>query len=188
MAQRTFIRGNDDSGDYWSYFDFISDRFDILRSDLLDKSSVSSAVSHVNICLIPQKFHLKDLHEVGFDGKRSVINRARRLRKIGSKIPPPFPNGWFAIAESGEIKPGSAKSVNCLGENFVAFRSLESKEVFVLDAYCPHMGANLGVGGIVQGDCIECPFHQWRFRGDDGNCVHIPYSKSLAESKLELET
>lgn len=80
----------------------------------------------------------------GSDNKKSAINRARRLRKVGNKLPPPFPNGWFAIATSDEIKRGKVKSVDCLGENFVVFRSNKSDEVFVLDAYCPHMGANLG--------------------------------------------
>lgn len=28
----------------------------------------------------------------------------------------------------------------------------------------------------MRGDCIECPFHQWKFRGSDGVCVDIPYS------------
>lgn len=76
--------------------------------------------------------------------KKSAVNRARKLRKIGTKIPPPYPNGWFAIVESKEVKPGTAKNVDCLGENFVVFRSQTNNEVFVLDAYCPHMGANLG--------------------------------------------
>lgn len=111
-------------------------------------------------------------------------NAIRLKRTVSKKIPPPFPNGWFAIAESSEIKPGTAKSINCLGENFVLFRSTESFEIFILDAFCPHMGANLGVGGIVKGDCIECPFHQWKFRGEDGSCDEIPYSQSLKESKL----
>lgn len=142
-----------------------------------------NAFSDSLTCWLIRNFHSKDLSDVGFEGKRSAINRARRLRKIGSKIPPPFPNGWFAIIESKEVKAGTAKSVNCLGENFVVFRASKSKEVFVLDAYCPHMGANLGVGGIVVGDCIECPFHQWKFSGADGACVQIPYSKSLADSK-----
>ncbi|CRK97164.1 CLUMA_CG010561, isoform A [Clunio marinus] len=133
------------------------------------------------MCFLSKYFHLKDLHDIGFEGKRSAINRARRLRKVGNKIPPPFPNGWFSIIESNQIQPGTANNVNCLGENFVVFRSLKSKEVFVLDAYCPHMGANLGVGGMVDGDCIECPFHQWKFRGSDGACVNIPYSDSLSE-------
>jgi cholesterol 7-desaturase len=122
---------------------------------------------------------------VGFDGKKSAINRARRLRKIGSKIPPPYPNGWYAIAESSEVKKGTAKSINCLGENFVVFRSSKSNEVFILDAYCPHLGANLGVGGIIHDDCIECPFHQWKFSGSDGSCVNIPYSDGVANRKFK---
>lgn len=59
-------------------------------------------------------------------------------------MPSPFPNGWFAIATSEEIKSGKAKNIECLGENFVLFRS-QSGESFILDAYCPHMGANLGI-------------------------------------------
>lgn len=132
-------------------------------------------------------FCLKNLTEVGFDGKKCAINRARRLRKVGVKLPPPFPNGWYAIAESSEVKLGTSKSINCLGENFVVFRSSKSNKVFVLDAYCPHLGANLGVGGIVDGDCIECPFHQWKFDGNDGNCVNIPYSDGLANSEWCLK-
>jgi cholesterol 7-desaturase len=116
------------------------------------------------------------LTDVGFHGKKSAINRARRLRKVGDKLPPPFPNGWFAIADSSKVKAGTAISIDCLGEHLVVFRSSKSNEIFVLDAYCPHLGANLGEGGIVVGDCIECPFHLWKFSGKDGSCVGIPYS------------
>jgi len=34
----------------------------------------------------------------------------------------------------------------------------------------------MGVGGRVRGDCLECPFHLWSFRGEDGKCTAIPYS------------
>ena len=46
-------------------------------------------------------------------------------------------------------------------------------------AYCPHLGANVAVGGrVVPGeDCVECPFHEWRFRGDTGRCQGVPYSE-----------
>ncbi|CAN7990856.1 unnamed protein product [Ixodes pacificus] len=50
-----------------------------------------------------------------------------------------------------------------------------------MDAYCPHLGAHLGVMGRVVGDCIECPFHGWRFRAKDGACTHVPYA---AKGKL----
>jgi len=28
--------------------------------------------------------------------------------------------------------------------------------------------------GAVIGDSIECPYHGWRWRGADGQCVYIP--------------
>ncbi len=42
-------------------------------------------------------------------------------------------------------------------------------------AYCPHLGANVAVGGRVLGDCVECPFHEWVFSGEDGRCQGVPY-------------
>lgn len=44
----------------------------------------------------------------------------------------------------------------------------------------------LGVGGIVKGKCIECPFHQWRFSGVDGTVVDVPYSENFSESKFHF--
>ena len=61
-----------------------------------------------------------------------------------------------------------------LGKAFAVFRD-EEGIAHLLDAYCPHMGANLGAGGQVKGSCLECPFHGWRFDGNSGKCVSIPY-------------
>ena len=57
--------------------------------------------------------------------------------------------------------------------------------VHALDAFCPHLGANLAVGGKVRGSCLECPFHAWRFNGDDGKCVNIPGAKKSKESMAQ---
>lgn len=62
------------------------------------------------------------------------------------------------------------------GEQVAVFRG-HTGEAHVVDAYCPHLGANLAVGGRVLGDCIECPFHGWQFQGNDGKCVRIPYAE-----------
>lgn len=62
------------------------------------------------------------------------------------------------------------------GEQVAVFRSQEGK-AYVVDGYCPHLGANLAVGGRVVGNCIECPFHGWQFQGSDGKCVKIPYAE-----------
>ncbi|GAA6099509.1 cholesterol 7-desaturase nvd [Tachysurus ichikawai] len=65
-------------------------------------------------------------------------------------------------------------------EQVAVFRAQNGK-VHVVDAYCPHLGANLAVGGRVVGNCIECPFHGWQFRGEDGKCVRIPYAEKVPE-------
>lgn len=62
------------------------------------------------------------------------------------------------------------------GEQLAAFRTQDG-QAHVVDAYCPHLGANLAAGGRVVGDCIECPFHGWQFRGEDGKCTSIPYAE-----------
>lgn len=50
----------------------------------------------------------------------------------------------------------------------------EDGAVGVLDAYCPHLGANLAVGGTVSNGCLQCPFHKWEF-DTSGQCTKIPY-------------
>lgn len=63
------------------------------------------------------------------------------------------------------------------GIQIALFRD-ENGDAHAIDAYCPHLGANFAVGGKVKGDCIECPFHGWQFRGSDGKCTKIPYSEN----------
>ncbi len=84
----------------------------------------------------------------GLVSKQEIVNDVRRRRKWGD-IPPPYPNGWFALLRSKELKPGGSTSVNAMGQNFAIFRNKEG-DVYIVDAYCPHLGANLGVGGQVQ--------------------------------------
>ncbi|KYN37693.1 3-chlorobenzoate-3,4-dioxygenase oxygenase subunit [Trachymyrmex septentrionalis] len=102
---------------------------------------------------------------------------SNKHRKVG-KLPPVYPNGWFALLESSQIKNGQVKHVSALGENFAVFRT-ERGVVNILDAYCPHLGANMAESGRVKGDCLECPFHSWTFRGEDGYCENIPYAEKV---------
>lgn len=46
------------------------------------------------------------------------INRVRRLRNSGDRLPPPFPNGWYLAIESRYLKPGQAVSVDLVGKQF----------------------------------------------------------------------
>jgi nitrite reductase/ring-hydroxylating ferredoxin subunit len=72
---------------------------------------------------------------------------------------------------SQELSKGEVKYVNLHGENMAVFRG-DDGIVYSWDAYCAHLGANLGVNGTVVHDrCIQCPFHAWVFDGKTGNCV-----------------
>ncbi|TMS08806.1 Cholesterol 7-desaturase [Larimichthys crocea] len=111
--------------------------------------------------------------------KAQAANDVRRRRKTG-ELPPVYPNGWYRVLDSQLLERGEVKNVTVLGEQVAVFRG-QNGRVYVLDAYCPHLGANLGVGGRVVGGCLECPFHGWQFRGDDGKCVKIPYAEKVPE-------
>ncbi|ROH86752.1 (2Fe-2S)-binding protein [Stagnimonas aquatica] len=94
-----------------------------------------------------------------------------------------FPRGWFMIGESAKIT-STPQGVRFFGQDFALYRGKQSGKVYLLDAYCPHMGTHLAKNstsyvaqdGAVEGDSIRCPYHAWRF-GPDGKCNHIPYSK-----------
>ncbi|KAM6902304.1 cholesterol 7-desaturase nvd [Xenentodon cancila] len=121
---------------------------------------------------------LRTPDDVGYiveDGrtKAQAANQVRRRKKVG-ELPPVYPNGWYRVLDSHMLKNGEVKNVSVLGEQVAVFRGQDGK-AYVLDAYCPHLGANLAVGGQVSGNCLECPFHGWQFRGNDGKCVKIPY-------------
>ncbi len=89
-----------------------------------------------------------------------------------STYPPPFPDGWYRVASSKEIKQGKVKHVQCLGEQIALFRSQTSGRIAALDAFCPHLGANLAYGKV-KGDRLECPFHGWQLDGG-GRVCHPP--------------
>jgi nitrite reductase/ring-hydroxylating ferredoxin subunit len=86
-----------------------------------------------------------------------------------------FPTGWFIVGFASDLAPGQVKRVHYFGEELVLFRTASGR-VSVLDAYCLHLGANMGVGGTVEGEHIVCPWHGWQWRGDGTNAL-IPYSK-----------
>jgi len=79
--------------------------------------------------------------------------------------------GWYIACPSGELSPGKARSVEICGQRIVIFRG-EDGQVRALDAYCPHLGTDLGLGKV-DGNWIRCAFHHWAF-DQSGYCQNIP--------------
>jgi cholesterol 7-desaturase len=98
-----------------------------------------------------------------------------KKKRLGKTLPP-FPNGWYVACKSKELSKGATKAVDIAGQNLVLMRDEQGK-ASALHAYCAHMGANLAVGGkVVNGNCVECPFHGWLYNAETGQCVSISHS------------
>ena len=89
-------------------------------------------------------------------------------RPRGKPIPREGENGvftesWFPICPSYEIAKGQVIGRPFLNGRVIVFRG-EDGVAQVLSAYCPHMGADLGVGRVV-GNHVACAFHKWEYDG-----------------------
>ncbi|MER7844812.1 Rieske 2Fe-2S domain-containing protein [Kitasatospora sp. NPDC096077] len=89
---------------------------------------------------------------------------------------PPNPDGlnlaasWYIALSSGELR-SRPRALDLFGRPLVAWRDGGGRPV-VMPRYCPHMGASLALGRVVDGD-LRCPFHHWSFDAS-GSCVAIP--------------
>ncbi|HAD58813.1 MAG TPA: hypothetical protein DCG12_06190 [Planctomycetaceae bacterium] len=85
-----------------------------------------------------------------------------------------FPASWYRLCSSDAVR-GKPFARDVFDRRLVAYRD-QTGDVVVMDAICSHLGADLGLGNVV-GDCIECPFHGWKY-GSDGRCREVPCATS----------
>ena len=89
--------------------------------------------------------------------------------------PERYARGWHVLAKADTFT-NEPQRFDYFGTRLVAYRG-EDGEVHVLDAYCPHMGADMSLGEV-KGSSLICPFHGWSW-GGDGVCDDIPYAKNI---------
>jgi len=65
-----------------------------------------------------------------------------------SRFPFPVPHGWFHVGYAADLAPGDVRQVYYFGRDLVLWRD-EQGGAHLQDLYCPHLGANLAVGGKV---------------------------------------
>jgi nitrite reductase/ring-hydroxylating ferredoxin subunit len=83
-----------------------------------------------------------------------------------------FTPAWLPMCASRDLKKGQAKPMSIdLGVMKLVLWRDDDGAVHAMESRCPHMGADLGYGKIVEGE-LRCALHHWRFRGDDGACTH----------------
>lgn len=79
---------------------------------------------------------IRNLGDIGYvpEGRmsmRDTANRVRRQREVGD-IPPVYPNGWFGLMESSNLRSGESKHVSVLGKFGIfvhIYLSLDAKNI-----------------------------------------------------------
>lgn len=70
---------------------------------------------------------------------------------------PPFPNTWYPVCLTSELKTNSLRKEKIAGKEFILYRGTDGVARAIPNK-CSHMGVDL-VYGRVENDCVICPFH-----------------------------
>jgi len=95
-----------------------------------------------------------------------------------------YARGWHCLGLASDYRDGKPHSLGVFGTRLVVFPDQEG-QLKGLTAWCPHMGADLGLGELKDGT-VACRFHGWQW-GGDGGCKHIPYAKRIPP-KARIQT
>lgn len=89
------------------------------------------------------------------------------------------------ICISGEVAPGEARRVEVEGHPPLAVFNLEGR-FFVTDDTCTHGDASL-CDGEIDGDVVECPYHQGAFEIATGKPAGAPCTIPLRVYAVKVE-
>ena len=98
--------------------------------------------------------------------KRSVIRESGDDMQTTAKKQM---NDWIEIGILDDIPRQGARVVRRVDGDIAVFRTLND-EVFALRDKCPHKGGPLSQG-IVHGNKVACPLHDWKISLDTGMAV-----------------
>ncbi len=77
---------------------------------------------------------------------------------------------WVSVCAPSAIEPGMAGTVPVDGADEIAIFHTIGGEFYALVNKCPHKGGPLSQG-IVHGDSVSCPLHNWRISLRNGEAL-----------------
>lgn len=89
---------------------------------------------------------------------------------------------WQPICCSYDLQVGQALPIRIMDEDFTLYRG--EGAVHLVGARCAHRGTQLSVGWV-EGDCIRCFYHGWKYDGS-GQCVEQPAEAENFASKVRI--
>jgi nitrite reductase/ring-hydroxylating ferredoxin subunit len=92
---------------------------------------------------------------------------------------------WQPLFRSKDIAAGEAVPIRIMSENFMLYRA-DSGTPHVVAARCAHRGTQLSLGWV-EGDCLGCFYHGWKY-DSSGQCVQQPGEEESFAKKIRMRT
>lgn len=92
---------------------------------------------------------------------------------------------WHPVFRAEDLLPGWTKPLRILGEDFTLYRG-EDGAAHAVAFRCAHRGTQLSVGWV-EGDCIRCFYHGWKYDAS-GQCVEQPAEKESFADKVRIRS
>jgi 5,5'-dehydrodivanillate O-demethylase oxygenase subunit len=90
---------------------------------------------------------------------------------------------WHPVFCSHELASGRAVPIRILGEDLTLYRG-EGGSAHVISFRCAHRRTQLSVGWV-EGDCLRCFYHGWKYDGS-GQCVEQPAEAKPFADKIQI--
>src|SRR5262249_25147991 len=90
---------------------------------------------------------------------------------------------WQPVYRAQDLLPGHAKPIRIMHEDFTLYGG-EDGSPHLLDFRCAHRGTQLSTGWV-EGDCIRCFYHGWKY-DQTGQCVEQPAEDASFASKVKI--
>jgi 5,5'-dehydrodivanillate O-demethylase len=90
---------------------------------------------------------------------------------------------WQPVGLSDDLKPGYTFPIKVMGEEFTLYRG-ESGTPHVVAGRCAHRGTQLSVGWV-EGDCIRCFYHGWKY-DQTGQCIEQAVESPSFAAKVKI--
>ncbi len=113
------------------------------------------------------------------DDKVVVPQQKYAGRVYGAQHDGTYLQNWNPLMLAADLTFGKIIRKDFLGTRVIVYRDTNGKPV-VQSAYCPHVGADLAEGCLIDG-AVRCAYHHWKF-GPDGKCVDIPDETHIPRS------
>jgi 5,5'-dehydrodivanillate O-demethylase len=90
---------------------------------------------------------------------------------------------WHPVYRAEDLAPGTAVPIRHLSEEFTLYRG-ETSRPHLVASRCAHRGTELSAGWV-EGDCIRCFYHGWKYDGS-GQCVEQPVEDAAFAQKVRI--